>query len=80
VALDRINGRFFVYVVEEGEGGTSVARQRAVELGELVGNDYIVESGLKPGEKLIVSGIQKVRDGAPVAEAGPPAESAGEDS
>jgi RND family efflux transporter MFP subunit len=79
VALDRINGRFFVYVVEEGEGGTSVARQRAVELGELVGNDYVVESGLKPGEKLIVSGVQKVRDGAPVAEAAPPAESAGED-
>jgi RND family efflux transporter MFP subunit len=79
VALDRINGRFFVYVVEEGEGGTSVARQRAVELGELVGNDYVVESGLKAGEKLIVSGVQKVRDGAPVAEAAPPAESAGED-
>jgi len=26
-----------------------------------------VKSGLKPGEKLIVSGVQKIRDGAPVA-------------
>jgi hypothetical protein len=25
-----------------------------------------VESGLKPGEKLIVTGIQKIADGAPI--------------
>jgi hypothetical protein len=33
----------------------------------MVGNDYVVTSGLKPDETLIVSGMQKVRDGAPVA-------------
>ena len=76
VALDRINGQFFAYVAEPGEGGTTVARQRAVEPGELVGNDYVVKSGLKAGEKLIVSGVQKIRDGAPVA-VGPPAAAAG---
>ena len=32
----------------------------------MVGNDYLVESGLKAGERLIVSGIQKIADGAPV--------------
>jgi RND family efflux transporter MFP subunit len=74
VALDRVSGRFFVFVVEEGEGGASVARQRAVELGEVVGNDYVVDSGLEPGEKLIVSGVQKIRDGVPVAVAAPSAE------
>ena len=43
-----------------------MARQRAVELGAVVGNDYVVRSGLKAGEKLIVSGVQKIGDGAPV--------------
>jgi RND family efflux transporter MFP subunit len=70
VALDRVSGRFFAYVVEQ-EKGASVARQRAVELGELVGNDYVVKSGLEPGEKLIVSGVQKIRDGATVAVGAP---------
>ena len=48
------------------ENGATVARQRAVRLGPVVGNDYVVESGLKAGDKLIVSGIQKIADGAPV--------------
>jgi RND family efflux transporter MFP subunit len=67
VALNRVNGQFFAYVAETGDGGTTVAHQRAVEPGPLVGNDYVVKSGLKAGEKLIVSGVQKIRDGAPVA-------------
>jgi len=56
-----------------------VARQRAVEPGPLAGNDYVVKSGLRAGERLIVSGVQKIRDGAPVAisaAAAPPAPSA----
>ena len=73
VALNRINGQFFAYVAEPGEGGATVARQRAVEPGAVVGNDYVVKSGLKPGEKLIVSGVQKIRDGAPVAIGAPAA-------
>jgi hypothetical protein len=32
----------------------------------VVGNDYVVKSGLTAGEKLIVSGVQKIGDGAPV--------------
>jgi RND family efflux transporter MFP subunit len=67
----RINGMFFVFVAESAQGAEAsssdlVARQRAVTLGTVVGNDYIVLSGLKPGEKLIVSGIQRIADGAPV--------------
>jgi RND family efflux transporter MFP subunit len=72
VALNRINGQFFAFVAERGEGGATVARQRAVEPGPMVGNDYVVKSGLQAGEKLIVSGVQKIRDGAPVT-IGPPA-------
>ena len=71
VALNRINGQFFAYVAESGEGGKTVARQRAVEPGPVVGNDYVVKSGLKAGEKLIVSGVQKIGDGAPVQVSAP---------
>ena len=66
VSVLRINGQFFVYVVEKGEGGASVARQRAVELGTVIGNDYLVLKGLKPGEQLVVAGVQKIADGMPV--------------
>jgi RND family efflux transporter MFP subunit len=65
VSVIRINGQFFVYVVESAEGKT-IARQRAVELGPVIGNNYQVLSGLKPGEQLIVSGTQKIGDGAPI--------------
>jgi RND family efflux transporter MFP subunit len=71
VALNRINGQFFAYVAEPGDGGALVAHQRAVEPGPLVGNDYVVKSGLRPGDKLIVSGVQKIRDGVPVAVTAP---------
>jgi membrane fusion protein (multidrug efflux system) len=37
-----------------------------VQVGELVGNDYVVTGGVKAGDRLIVSGIQKLGDGAPV--------------
>ena len=40
-------------------------------------NDYVVQGGLQPGEQLIVSGLQKIRDGAPVMPA-PPAGAAPE--
>jgi RND family efflux transporter MFP subunit len=72
VALNRINGQYFAYLAEKGEGGATVARQRAVEPGAIVGNDYVIRSGLKAGETLIVSGVQKIRDGVPV-QVGPPA-------
>jgi RND family efflux transporter MFP subunit len=66
-AVTRINGQWFAFVAEPGEGGKGlVARQRSVELGPVVGNSYTVAKGLKAGEKLISEGIQKVRDGAPV--------------
>jgi hypothetical protein len=46
-----------------------VARQRALKVGPIVGNDYQVLSGVAPGERVIVSGVQKLADGAPIAEA-----------
>lgn len=64
-AVLRINGQYFCYVAEQGDAGL-VARQRPLQLGDLTGNDYIVKSGLKAGERVIVSGIQKLGNGAPV--------------
>jgi membrane fusion protein (multidrug efflux system) len=43
-----------------------VARQKPVTVGEVVGEDYVVQTGLKAGERVIVSNIQKIGDGAPV--------------
>jgi RND family efflux transporter MFP subunit len=65
LAVTRIGGQSFVYVVTQAEGGT-IAKQRAVTLGDTIGNDYAVIDGLKPGEKIITSGIQFLIDGAPV--------------
>lgn len=65
VSMTRINGRYFAFVAE-GSGDKTVARQRAVEVGELAGNDYVVLKGLAAGDRLIVSGVQKIGDGAPV--------------
>jgi RND family efflux transporter MFP subunit len=76
VAVLRINGQHFVYVMEKGDNGTSIARQRPVQLGAVVGNDYVVLSGLKPGEQLITAGIQKIADGMPVKVGDAPAPSA----
>ena len=66
VSVVRINGQYFAYVVEQNESGMTVARQRPVHLGTVVGNDYVVLGGLKEGEQLVVSGIQKIADGMPV--------------
>ncbi len=78
LAVTRINGQFFVFVAEKNAKRT-VARQRGVKVGEIIGNDYAVLDGLKPGDHLIVSGTQFLQDGAPVSEqlqpAGPKAES-----
>jgi multidrug efflux pump subunit AcrA (membrane-fusion protein) len=64
-AVTRINGKYFCYIVDTANG-TTVARQRPIEVGDLLGNDYVVLSGLAAGNQVIVSGIQKIGDGAPV--------------
>jgi RND family efflux transporter MFP subunit len=69
-AAMRVNGQYFVLVAEKSERGL-VARQRAVKIGEIIGNDYVVLEGLKPGDQLIVAGIQKIGDGSPVSIAAP---------
>jgi membrane fusion protein, multidrug efflux system len=54
--------RKFVYVVT----GDSKAEYRAVKLGPAVDGLRVVRDGIKPGEKIIVNGLQRVQPGAPV--------------
>jgi RND family efflux transporter MFP subunit len=65
LAVTRIGGQSFVYVATQADSGT-VAKQRAVTLGDTVGNDYAVTGGLKSGEQVVVSGTQFLIDGAPI--------------
>ena len=65
VAVNRISGQYFVFVAETAQNGT-VARQKPITVGEVVGEEYVVQGGLKPGERVIVSNLQKIGDGAPV--------------
>lgn len=67
-AVTRISGQFFVFVAE-GADGKLVARQRAIKVGPIVGDAYPVFEGLKSGDKVVVSGSQKLMEGAPVAPA-----------
>ncbi|MBD2420656.1 efflux RND transporter periplasmic adaptor subunit [Anabaena cylindrica FACHB-243] len=69
-AVSRIAGENFVFVAqtEKSPEGASqlIAKQKRVKLGNIKGNDYQVIEGLKVDEKLIVSGIQNLRDGLPI--------------
>jgi len=64
-AMSRLGAQSFVFVVVQGPAGAA-AQQKPVKLGELIGNLYVVEEGLTPGETVIVSGTQNLIDGMPV--------------
>ena len=66
LAVSRLAGQYFAFVAEPQNGGSFVARQKPLQIGQTVGNDYEVQGGLKAGDKVIISGTQFLRDGAPV--------------
>ena len=67
LAATRINGQFFAFLaVNEGKG--TVARQRLIHVGDVIGDNYVVIDGIKPGDHIILSGLQFLQDGQPVAE------------
>jgi RND family efflux transporter MFP subunit len=65
LAVSRIGGQYFVFVAEN-ENGKTVAHQKALEVGDMVGNDYAVLNGIKAGDRVIVSGTEFLVDGMPV--------------
>jgi RND family efflux transporter MFP subunit len=68
-AVSRVAGQTFIFVAQtQGGQGQSklVARQKPIKLGEIQGNNYQVIEGVKPGEKIITSGLLNLSDGAPI--------------
>jgi RND family efflux transporter MFP subunit len=65
LAVSRLGGQTFVYVAQD-KGGKYFAQQRAVTVGDTVGNNYAVLSGLANGDRVIVSGTQYLVDGMPI--------------
>jgi multidrug efflux pump subunit AcrA (membrane-fusion protein) len=68
-AVLRINGQFFAFVAEDANGRL-VARQRAIKVGAILGESYPVVDGIKPGDRVVTSGAQKLAEGAPIAPLG----------
>jgi RND family efflux transporter MFP subunit len=66
VAVSRIGGLYFAFVAESDQKGGYVVHQKPLQIGQIVGNDYVVLDGLKPGDKVVVSGTQFLIDGIPV--------------
>ena len=64
-AVTEVQGKFLVAVV----GGDNVVELRPVTPAERVGNLWVVDQGLKPGERVVVEGVQKVKTGVKVVPA-----------
>jgi len=69
LAVIRQSGQSFVYVAQP-QNGHFMAVQKAVTLGDTVGNAYSILSGLNPGDRVIVSGTQFLVNGMPVTPMG----------
>ena len=61
-ALASDQGRRFLYVV----GADNLVEQRPVEIGVLDGGQRVIEKGLKSGERVVVTGHQRIKKGKPV--------------
>jgi membrane fusion protein (multidrug efflux system) len=61
-AIVELQGKTFVWLI--GEDGKAI--QHAVQTGEQVGSRIIINEGLKAGDRIIVEGVHKVREGMPV--------------
>src|ERR1044071_2483886 len=57
-AVSELQGNYQVAIV----GNDNKVQIRPVKVGERIGTDWIIAEGLKPGERVVVEGIQKVRD------------------
>ena len=62
-AVNEVQGEYQVVVLS----ADNKAEFRSVEVGERSGSDWIITKGLKPNERVVVEGFQKLRNGVPVA-------------
>jgi len=70
--VDEATGSY-VFVVVSGEGGAQTAERRPVRTGQRTGGVVEIVEGLADGEQVITEGVTRVRPGAPVQIAPPPA-------
>ncbi len=61
-SVKELQGNYQIFIIND----SSKVELRTVEMGPKVGNLWAVNSGLKPGEKVIYEGIQRVSSGASV--------------
>lgn len=71
-AVGTDQNRKFVFVVN----GDGKAEYRPVRLGPVIDGLRVVREGVKPGEKIVINGLQRVHPGAPVAAKEVPMEAA----
>ncbi len=68
--VTRLAGQHFVFVARQARQGL-IAKQVPVRLGDIQENEYVVLGGLAPGDRVVSSNVQKLRDGMPIAAAPP---------
>lgn len=61
-AVAELQGKTFVWVIS----AENQAVRRPVNVGAVIGSEALILEGLKAGERIVVEGLQKVRDGATV--------------
>jgi RND family efflux transporter MFP subunit len=61
-AVTQMQGRYLVAVV----GADKKVAIRSVEAGQRIGEDWVVRGEIKPGDKIVAEGVQKVKDGSTV--------------
>jgi RND family efflux transporter MFP subunit len=62
-AVNELQGSYQVAVVDD----QNKVHLQTVKVGERIGSNWIIEDGLKPGNRVVVEGLQKAKEGATVA-------------
>jgi membrane fusion protein (multidrug efflux system) len=68
-AVQELQNLYSVAVVQDNK-----VSFRNVKVGARVGSDWVIEEGLKPGEKVVTEGLQRIQDGSTVSAKAAPAE------
>jgi membrane fusion protein (multidrug efflux system) len=61
-AVNELQGIYQIAVVDAG----NKVNIRSVKVGDRIGTEWLISDGLKPGERVVAEGVQKVRQGMQV--------------
>ncbi|MBV8098270.1 MAG: efflux RND transporter periplasmic adaptor subunit [Verrucomicrobia bacterium] len=61
-AVVEMQGKYFVWAVDD----TNKASMRSVTPGPRIGSDWLIDTGLKPGDRVVVEGLQMLTEGGSV--------------